>query len=134
MNPKDISYSHDKPTNRGGQHVGTMSAGVRATHVPIGKTVFVNSERSQHANQLLAVERLVQLVEGTPPVVTAVETLSTWMRMANDAPSHVVDSICLLIDHARQLEQALSLLASSMTSVTSRLPAKSLHEVGTEWR
>ena len=51
------------PARHGGQYVGVNVAGILAVHRPTGIAVVVDSERSQHANRKLAVERLRRLVE-----------------------------------------------------------------------
>jgi hypothetical protein len=51
------------PDRRGGQHVAKTCTGVRVTHRATGISEFVDSERSQHANQELAVARLEVIVD-----------------------------------------------------------------------
>jgi protein subunit release factor A len=43
---------------KGGQHQNTTDSGVRLTHLPTGIVVISRSERSQHRNRKLAIERL----------------------------------------------------------------------------
>ncbi|MAZ88356.1 MAG: peptide chain release factor H [Cellvibrionaceae bacterium] len=49
----------------GGQHVNKTSSAVRITHRPTGRQIRVESDRSQHRNRQLAMERLqIVLAEG----------------------------------------------------------------------
>jgi protein subunit release factor A len=43
---------------KGGQHQNVTESGVRLTHLPTGIVVLSRSERSQHRNRALALERL----------------------------------------------------------------------------
>jgi peptide chain release factor len=46
----------------GGQHQNKTESAVRATHLPSGLTVVVRSERSQHRNKALALDRLATIM------------------------------------------------------------------------
>jgi protein subunit release factor A len=48
---------------KGGQHQNTTDSGVRLTHLPTGIVVISRSERSQHQNRKLALERLRRRIE-----------------------------------------------------------------------
>lgn len=46
------------PRDKGGQHVGCNSRGVRAEHLPSGIVAICTEARSQHNNKQIAVEML----------------------------------------------------------------------------
>lgn len=61
----------------GGQHQNTTDSGVRLVHEPTGIRVVARTERSQHRNRALALERLRRRLEAlnrspTPRIPTAV--------------------------------------------------------------
>lgn len=58
MNEKDIRIDTTKGTGAGGQHKNTTETAVRATHLPTGITVFIDS-RSQNQNRADALEILM---------------------------------------------------------------------------
>ena len=59
----DIRYEAVRASGPGGQHVNKTDSAVRATHVPSGLSVKVQTERSQHANKRLAKALLAHKLE-----------------------------------------------------------------------
>ena len=47
------------PRERGGQHVGTTSRGVRIEHLPTGTVAIVTEARSQHVNRAVAMDMIM---------------------------------------------------------------------------
>ncbi|MBS0240884.1 MAG: peptide chain release factor H [Proteobacteria bacterium] len=58
----DVRFETMRAGGAGGQHQNKTESAVRAVHVPTGATVVVRSERSQHRNKALALERLASLI------------------------------------------------------------------------
>lgn len=52
-----------RASGAGGQHINKTNSAVRITHLPTGIQVRMDSERSQHKNRQLALERLRMLLE-----------------------------------------------------------------------
>lgn len=62
MNLDDIRFEFTRGTGPGGQHKNKTSSAVRATHIPTNIVVFVQDERSQHANKRKAIKILEERV------------------------------------------------------------------------
>jgi peptide chain release factor len=59
---RDVVYTAMTAGGPGGQHQNKTASAVRALHKPSGIAVVVRSERSQHRNRALAVERIAALL------------------------------------------------------------------------
>lgn len=58
----DVEFSAMTAGGPGGQHQNKTASAVRAVHRPTGIAVVVRSDRSQHRNRKLAVERLASIL------------------------------------------------------------------------
>ncbi len=77
---KDVKVESMRASGPGGQHVNKTNSAVRITHRPTGVQVRVESDRSQHRNRQLAMERLhMILVAGCTEDEKAQERLR-WLN------------------------------------------------------
>ncbi|NRB38082.1 MAG: peptide chain release factor H [Pseudomonadales bacterium] len=61
---RECEFDTMRASGPGGQHVNKTDSAVRVKHKPTGLTVRVESERSQHRNKHIALERLQLLLQG----------------------------------------------------------------------
>ena len=61
----DLAMTFCRSSGPGGQHVNKVSTAVEVVHLPTGSRAACSSERSQRANRLLALSRLLDRIEET---------------------------------------------------------------------
>lgn len=64
----------------GGQHVNKTSSAVRITHRPTGLQIRVESDRSQHRNRKLAMERLHMILAAGEEVEGHAQVRDRWLK------------------------------------------------------
>lgn len=74
----DIRYEALRASGPGGQHVNKTDSAVRATHLPSGLSVKVQTERSQHANRRLARALLAHKLADMAQDAASVERRQRW--------------------------------------------------------
>lgn len=59
INPDELKVSiHPERDSCGGQHVGTVSRGVKVEHLPTGTIAICTEASSQHINRLISIEMI----------------------------------------------------------------------------
>ena len=77
---REVNFDVMRSSGPGGQHVNKTSSAVRATHVPSGLQVRVDSDRSQHRNKQLALERLQMLLEADAADCAGQQVKNRWLK------------------------------------------------------
>ncbi len=78
LDDADIRFEAVRASGPGGQHVNKTDSAVRATHVPSGLSVKVQTERSQHANKRLARALLAHKLANAAEVAASAERQQRW--------------------------------------------------------
>lgn len=73
-----VRYEAVRASGPGGQHVNKTDSAVRATHLPSGLSVKVQTERSQHANKRLARALLAHKLATQADEVVSAERRQRW--------------------------------------------------------
>jgi len=81
--PSDVRVETLRAGGPGGQHQNTTDSAVRVVHLPSGIVVVARSERSQHRNKAIALQRLAAMLRVLAD--REVEASKTELFMANKA-------------------------------------------------
>jgi peptide chain release factor len=79
----DIRFETLRASGPGGQHVNKTDSAVRATHLPSGLSVKVQTERSQHANKRLARALLAHKLQTQAEQAATTERTERWLCHSN---------------------------------------------------
>lgn len=77
---KDLRFETLRARGPGGQHVNKTDSAVRATHLPSGLTVRVQTERSQHANKRIARALLAHKLAGLASDAINLSRSERWLK------------------------------------------------------
>jgi peptide chain release factor len=80
LQDKDLRFETLRASGPGGQHVNKTDSAVRATHLPSGLSVKVQTERSQHANKRLARALLLHKLEGLAADAASAARAQRWQQ------------------------------------------------------
>ncbi len=80
LQDKDLRFETLRASGPGGQHVNKTDSAVRATHVPSGLSVKVQTERSQHANKRLARALLAHKLTAASAEVANAARSKRWLQ------------------------------------------------------
>lgn len=76
----DLTVEAMRASGPGGQHVNKTCSAVRVTHRPSGLVVRVETERSQHRNKQIAIERLQQLLHSQQQAQMTQQVHDQWLN------------------------------------------------------
>ena len=77
---KDLCFEAMRSSGAGGQHVNKTSSAVRLTHKPTGIKIRVDTDRSQHRNKQLAVERLKMILAENEQHQAKKDIRDRWLK------------------------------------------------------
>ncbi len=77
---KDVKIETTKSRSPGGQHVNKTSSAVRLNHKPSGIRIRMESDRSQHRNKKLALEKLQLMLAHESDLSVENETHERWLN------------------------------------------------------
>lgn len=77
---KEVGMETMRSGGPGGQHVNKTNSAVRLTHRPTGLVVKVESDRSQHRNKHIALERLQLLLANQHSVTQQSHERDRWLQ------------------------------------------------------
>jgi peptide chain release factor len=80
LNDHDLRFETLRASGPGGQHVNKTDSAVRATHIPSGLSVKVQTERSQHANKRLARALLAHKLAGMASDAANAARTERWLQ------------------------------------------------------